>query len=89
MLLGDFSYPNILWDDASATSRGNAAESRLCACIRDEGIFQHVTLPARGRLATRSNILDLVITNERGMVTQYSARAHSANVTTLFLLLVA
>ena len=30
--------------------------------------FQQITLPTRGRLEIRSNILDLVITNERGMV---------------------
>ena len=33
-----------------------------------EGLFQHVTLPTRARISTRSNILDLVMTNERGMV---------------------
>ena len=33
-----------------------------------EGLFQHVTLPTRARISIRSNILDLVTTNERGMV---------------------
>ena len=68
MLLGDFNYPNIVWDDACATGSGNAAESKFCDCLRDEGLFQHVTLPTRARISTRSNILDLVMTNERGMV---------------------
>ena len=43
-------------------------ESKFCDCLRDEGLFQHVTLPTRARISTRSNILDLVMTNERGMV---------------------
>ena len=68
MLLGDFNYPNIIWDDACATGSGNAAESKFCDCLRDEGLFQHVTLRTRARISTRSNILDLVMTNERGMV---------------------
>ena len=68
MLLGDFNYPNIVWDDACATGSGNAAERKFCDCLRDEGLFQHVTLPTRARISTRSNILDLVMTNERGMV---------------------
>ena len=54
MLLGDFNYPNIVWEDTYATGSGNAAESNFCE--------------TRGRLENRSNILDLVITNERGMV---------------------
>ena len=68
MLLGDFNYPNIVWDDACATGSGNAAEGKFCDCIRDERLLQHVTLPTRARISTRSNILDLVMTNERGMV---------------------
>ena len=68
MLLGDFNYPNIVWEDTYATGSGNAAESNFCECLRDEGLSQHITLPTRGRLENRSNILDLVITNERGMV---------------------
>ena len=68
MLLGDFNYPNIVWEDKYATGSGNAAESNFCECLRDEGLSQHITLPTRGRLENRSNILDLVITNERGMV---------------------
>ena len=67
MLLGDFNYPNIVWDDAYATGSGNAAESNICECL-NEGLFQHITLQTRGRLENRSNILDLVITNERCMV---------------------
>ena len=31
MLLGDFNYPNIVWDDACATGSGNAAESKFYA----------------------------------------------------------
>ena len=54
--------------DACATRSGNAAESKFCDCLRDEGLFQHVTLPTRARISTRSNKLDLVVTNERGMV---------------------
>ena len=54
----------MIWDDVYETGSGNAAESILCACIRDEGLFQHVTLPTRARLSNyRSNILDLVMTN--------------------------
>ena len=68
MLAVTWHYPNIVWDDACATGSGSAAESKFCDCLRDEGLFQPVTLPTRARISTRSNILDLVMTNERGMV---------------------
>ena len=47
---------------------GMLRKVNICDCIRDEGLFQHVTLPTRARISTRSNIQDLVMTNKRGMV---------------------
>ena len=40
----------------------------LRTLIRDNFLFQHITMPTRGRLGNKSNILDLIFTNEEGMI---------------------
>ena len=67
LLLGDFNYPSIDWDVWNTIS-DNSPDFNLIQCLRDNALFQHVMCPTRGRMGNRSNILDLVITNEIGMV---------------------
>ena len=63
---GDFNYPNIKWDSESTES--NTVEDKFIENIRDNFLFQHITMPTRGRLGNKSNILDLILTNEEGMI---------------------
>ena len=63
LLMGDFNYPNIKWDSESTES--NTVEDNIIENIRDNFLFQHITMPTRGRLGNKSNILDLIFNNER------------------------
>ena len=68
LLLGDFNYPNIKWQNWYTLSENtNSPDTKFKEGIRDNFFFQHVTLPTRGRLGNKSNILDLVFTTEKGM----------------------
>ena len=59
LLMGDFNYPNIKWDSESTES--NTVEDKFIENIRDNFLFQHITMPTRGRLGNKSNILDLIM----------------------------
>ena len=63
LLMSDFNYPNIKWDSESTES--NTVEDNFIENIRDNFLFQHITMPTRGRLGNKSNILDLIFNNER------------------------
>ena len=43
-------------------------EDKLIENIRDNFLFQHITMQTRGRLGNKSNILDCIFTNEEGMI---------------------
>ena len=64
--MGDFNYPNIKWDSDSTES--NTVEDKFIENIRDNFLFQHITMTTRGRLGNKSKILDLIFTNEEGMI---------------------
>ena len=69
LLLEDFTYPNIDWQNWYTLSENtNSPDTKFKEGIRDNFLFQHVTLPTRGRLGNKSNILDLVFTNEKYMI---------------------
>ena len=65
-LMGEFNYPNIKCDSESTES--NTVEDTFIENIRDNFLFQHITMPTRGRLGNKSNIVDLIFTSEEGMV---------------------
>ena len=69
LLRGDFNYTSIDWRHWYTLSENtNSPDTVFKEGIRDNFLFQNVTLPTRGRLGNKSNTLDLVFTNERGMV---------------------
>ena len=59
LVLGNFNLPGIKWKSNEAS--GN--EETFLECMQDSFFTQHVLLPARG-----DNILDLVMSNEEGLV---------------------
>ena len=68
LLLGDFNYRNIDWQNwytLSENTNSNSPDTKFKEGIRDNFLFQHVTLPTRGRLGNKLNIL---FTNEKGMI---------------------
>jgi len=71
LITGDFNYPGIDWE--TWTTKGDSTESeeyRLIESFRDNYLYQHVRNYTRGRGTNRPNLLDLVLTNEEGMVSK-------------------
>ena len=59
IIMGDFNYPNINWDDGVFGSR----DADFYEVLQDCFLHQHVSFPTRGE-----NILDLVLCNVPNMV---------------------
>ena len=58
--MGDFNHPNICWRDNTA---GHKQSRRFLECIDDNFLSQALDEPMR-----RGALLDLVLTNEEGLV---------------------
>ena len=65
LICGDFNYPDINW---STLACNTSCSQLLLDAVNSCCLFQHVTEPTHYRLNTTANILDLVFTNEDGMI---------------------
>lgn len=65
IILGDFNYPGINWE--SWTSH-HAHEQMFIDCLSDCFLHQHINEYTRYRTGQQPHILDLLITNEEGMI---------------------
>ena len=65
VIVGDFNYGDINWNNWSAQS-GEAQQ--FIDCLQDNFLYQHVLEPTRYRPNQTPHILDLVITNEEGLI---------------------
>lgn len=68
LIMGDFNYPEVNWEENQchvATQR-NAYD--FLESIRDAFLYQHVKNPTRYRIDQEPHILDLIFTNEEGMI---------------------
>ena len=77
MLLGDFNYPEIDWQNKDVTTNPNSDPSKFFECIQDNFLFQHIVWPTRFRTGQIPNILDLVFTNEEDMIPKDSIKIDS------------
>ena len=69
LLMGDFNYPQINWESWDTTSQNpQEASYKFIEAVRDAYLFQHVKKPTRARRMDAPHILDLIMTNEEGMV---------------------
>ena len=66
MIMGVLNYPGIEW--STMMSSGSMQESEFLESFGDWFLFQHSTQPTHYRAKQRANILDVVMTNEEGMV---------------------
>ncbi|XP_069139173.1 uncharacterized protein [Argopecten irradians] len=62
------NFKQINWETMSTTVGNNHPANKFLSTIEDCYMFQHVKDPTRYREGQVSNILDLIITNEEGMV---------------------
>ena len=65
LLVGDFNYGAISWQDNTATS---AAETAFLDCLQNTYLNQHVEEPTRGRSGQNPSILDFIISNDPNIV---------------------
>lgn len=68
LITGDFNYPRIDWENWTSEGEEHSEEFRFVEALRDSYMYQHVTGPTRARGSDRPKLLDLVFTNEEGMV---------------------
>ena len=68
LIVGDFNCKDINWDALSTVATETSIQSRLLDITCAQGWTQHVKVDTRFRMGQKSSLLDLVITNESGMV---------------------
>jgi len=67
LITGDFNYSNIDWIN-DITFSDSLSDNLFLDTIQDHVLYQHVTEPTHYRFGTEPHILDLVLTNDEGMV---------------------
>ena len=69
LILGDFNLPKISWEDCeSKTVNPEDLENQFLEAFKDAFLYQHVSGYTRGRAGNKPSLIDLVLTNEEGMV---------------------
>ena len=68
IIMGDFNYPEIDWNYTISRAAENHPSHIFLHSIQDSLLYQHVTQPTRHRLGESPNTLDLILTNEEGMI---------------------
>ena len=68
-MTGDFNLPQLNWTTSFCSAPESHHAHKFLAAIHDCLLFQHVTQPIRFRDAVAPSLLELVITNEEGMLT--------------------
>ena len=73
LIMGDFNLPLINWSSWTCSNNSeNSFDNTFINCLRDSFFHQHVTIPTRSRYNQNPNILDLILTNEEGMISSLS-----------------
>ena len=68
LVFGDLNHPSINWLDNTSPPDGNHPASLFMDSARDAFLTQHVTEPTHYRGNNTPNTLDLIFTNEEGML---------------------
>ena len=76
LIVGDFNYPHINWESGSTeTNSTTSKEYKFMECIKDCFLYQHCKTPNRGRGSNKQTTLDLLLTNEEGMVNEVEVQS--------------
>ena len=67
LICGDFNYPEIDWEN-EYVSDSSEAIGPFIDTVQDNLLYQHVYKPTRYRTGNEPSLLDLVFTNEEGMI---------------------
>ena len=68
LIMGDFNYKHIDWDHSSTSLSDASNEHNFIECVRDCYLHQHIREPTRCRIGQTPSTIDLVFSNEEGMV---------------------
>ena len=68
VVFGDFNLPGIDWESLTFNSGEGSLEYRFIEKVRDCFLTQHIHAITRSRGNERGNILDLVFTEDEGLV---------------------
>ena len=71
LICGDFNYPSVDWENEYIRENGDIIKPFLDT-IQANFLYQHTTQPTRYRQGHEPNLLDLVITNEVGMINEFA-----------------
>ena len=69
IICGDFNVKGIDWEHETTVHQEGHASDQFLQLIHNFFLFQHVMQPTRYRQGERPEILDLIFSNEDGMVT--------------------
>ena len=70
MICGDFNLPQIDWVHHFCSAPSSHSSHIFLSLVQDCLLFQHVTQPTRYREGVAPSTLDLLFTNEEGMVSE-------------------
>lgn len=75
--MGDFNYPVINWENMTVKRKNpESQENTFVDCIQGNYLYQHVNNPTRWRGTNKAHILDLILTNEAGMIQEMITKVH-------------
>eukprot|EP00794_Sanderia_malayensis_P011225 gene11225-12404_t len=85
LICGDFNIPEINWVDETTAASQTHYASVFMECLRDCFLYQHVKEPTHVKSNQAKNTLDLILTNEEGMIEnlQYNAPIGKSDHVTL------
>ena len=70
LTLGDFNYPGIDWINWVTESNQGDSQYEFIETVRDCYLYQHIQEPTRGRGSNIPSCIDLLFTNEEGMISE-------------------
>ena len=73
LIMGDFNYGHINWEDGSIKGMPDSAASRFAETTGDLFLYQHVDFPTRFREGCVPSQLDLVFSNDELMVDELAS----------------
>ena len=76
LVMGDFNFPRIDWNSWSTPGRREEDEdARFIESVRDGYPYQHVLQPTRVRGEQKPSLIDLILSNEDGMVSDLEVQS--------------
>ena len=75
IIMGDFNYPLINWNDLTAPGNDNTREALFLDAVLEAYLTQHVISPTRCRGEMEASLLDLIFTNEENMIRELTHQA--------------